>query len=66
MLESILVRNFRTLQHCEIDTRNNLRLFIGKNGSGKSTIFDALQFLADVRNGTNLLQRDNSSMRPKR
>ena len=50
-LESLTVKNFRTLQNISITDMPGLCVFIGANGSGKSTIFDVFGFLKDALNG---------------
>lgn len=50
-LESLTVKNFRTLQDISITDMPGLCVFIGANGSGKSTIFDVFGFLKDALNG---------------
>ena len=43
-LTQLVVKNYRSLRNAEIDL-SDLDLFIGANGSGKSTILDTLRFL---------------------
>jgi predicted ATPase len=63
MLDWILIRNFRTLEHCPIDARSNMRVFIGRNGAGKSTVFDALEFLVGLRDpNRKLLEPDGGHL----
>ena len=55
LIEGFRVRNFRALRDIEIgkliNTQNEkltpLTTVIGKNGAGKSSLFDAFGFLAD-------------------
>jgi predicted ATPase len=60
LIEGFRVKNFKTLQNIEIGKLWNtkteplspLTAVIGKNGAGKSSLFDAFGFLADcLRNG---------------
>ena len=38
-IEKILIKNFRSLHNIELDNIPSLAVFVGENGSGKSTIF---------------------------
>jgi len=42
----LLIQNFRNLQSTTIDLDENLNFFIGDNGSGKSSLLEALFFIA--------------------
>lgn len=44
----LVVKNFRTWKLLEISYKDGLFIFIGKNNSGKSNIFRAINFLFDV------------------
>ena len=44
-IESLRVRNYRTLRDIELKEIRSLSVFLGANGSGKSTIFDVFAFL---------------------
>jgi predicted ATPase len=57
-LESISVKGFRRLQQVDIEMRD-LVVMIGANGSGKTSLLDAISLLAASANGnlTNILQR---------
>ncbi len=46
-IESIAVENYRSLKKIELRKLTPLTVLIGQNGSGKSTIFDALSFLSE-------------------
>jgi len=45
MLKRIYIDNFRCLVNFEIKFEDNISLFLGANGSGKTTVFTALQKL---------------------
>ena len=45
MLKRMYIDNFRCLVNFEIKLEDNISLFLGSNGSGKSTVFAALQKL---------------------
>ena len=46
-IEYLRVKNFRALKDLELKDIKPLTVFLGKNGSGKSTIFDVFAFLAE-------------------
>lgn len=50
-IESIAIQNFKTFQHAEAKELPDLAVFIGKNGSGKTTFFDVFGFLHDCLSG---------------
>jgi predicted ATPase len=46
-IESIKVRNFKALQDIEIRHLTNLTVIVGRNGVGKTSLFDVFEFLHD-------------------
>ena len=46
-IESLRVQNYRTLRNFELKNISPLTVFIGPNGSGKTTVLDVFAFLAD-------------------
>lgn len=46
MLESFLIKNFRSLEHLEVSRLGRVNLIVGKNNSGKSTVLEALRIYA--------------------
>ena len=46
-IESLRVKNYRTLRDIELKQLKPLTVFLGANGSGKSTLFDVFAFLAE-------------------
>lgn len=46
-IESLRVRNYRSLQDVELKNITPLMVLLGPNGSGKSTVFDVFNFLAE-------------------
>jgi predicted ATPase len=51
-IESIRLKNFKTFRDVEITDIPNFCVFIGANGSGKSTFFSVFGFLQDAMTGT--------------
>lgn len=46
MLNSLLIKNFRALEHLEVPKLGRVNLMVGKNNSGKSTVLEALRIYA--------------------
>jgi len=46
-IEELSVRNYRALRQLELKKLTPLTVFLGANGSGKSTIFDVFAFLSE-------------------
>jgi predicted ATP-dependent endonuclease of OLD family len=46
MLESLLIKNFRSLEHLEVSKLGRINLIVGKNNCGKSTVLEALRIYA--------------------
>ncbi|MEZ4774358.1 MAG: AAA family ATPase [Bacteroidia bacterium] len=46
-IESIKLKNFKAFQNLEINNLSELAIFVGANGVGKTTLFDAFGFLSD-------------------
>ncbi|MYC76148.1 AAA family ATPase [Candidatus Poribacteria bacterium] len=46
-LESLHIKNYRALRDIKLKQIRSLSVFLGANGSGKSTIFDVFAFLAE-------------------
>ena len=51
MLSRIYIDNFRSLVNFELSL-DSINLFLGANGSGKSTVFDAINKVKDLISGT--------------
>jgi len=47
-LQSLQISNFKSLVDIEINDIPNFSVFAGTNGSGKSNLFEALEFIRDV------------------
>jgi len=46
MLDSLLIKNFRSLEHLEVPKLGRVNLMVGKNNCGKSTVLEALRIYA--------------------
>ena len=47
-IESLKIRNYKVFRNVEIRDIPNLAVFLGKNGTGKSTFFDIFGFLYNI------------------
>ncbi len=47
-IESLSIKNYRTLRDVRLDRLSSMSVFVGANGSGKSTLFDVFGFLHDA------------------
>lgn len=50
-IESIKIQNYKIFQNAEACDLPSMAVFLGKNGSGKTTFFDVFGFLHDCLNG---------------
>ena len=50
-IESIKIQNFKIFQNAEATALPDMAVFLGKNGSGKTTFFDVFGFLHDCLSG---------------
>jgi AAA15 family ATPase/GTPase len=46
MLDSLLIKNFRSLEHLDVPKLGRVNLMVGKNNCGKSTVLEALRIYA--------------------
>lgn len=46
MLDSLWIKNFRSLEHLEVPKLGRVNLIVGKNNCGKSTVLEALRLYA--------------------
>ena len=58
-IEHLRIRNFKAFQDARMDNIPSVCLLVGKNGTGKSTLFEVFSFLKDalVTNVTKALNR---------
>lgn len=56
-IESIRVKNYRALRAVKLDGITALTALLGRNGSGKSTVFDAFSFLSECFEGADGLRK---------
>lgn len=47
-IESIRIKNYKVFQNVELSRLPSLAVFVGANGTGKSTLFDVFGFLSDA------------------
>ena len=45
MIESLIIDNFRGIRHMDVKFGRRMNLFAGENGTGKSTVLQALRYL---------------------
>lgn len=57
MLTSITISNYRGIKNCEVKGLDRINVFIGRNGSGKSSILEALYLTRLVINNKSLMPR---------
>ena len=46
-IESIEIQNYKVFRDTKVSSIPNMAVFLGKNGSGKTTFFDIFGFLHD-------------------
>ena len=49
MITSIHLNNFRSYKEEKITLSNNINVFIGKNGQGKTNLLEAIYFISNIR-----------------
>ena len=59
MLKSISIKNFRGIQRCSIDDFADVNAFLGRNGSGKSTILESIYLASDWAYHYDKLHKEN-------
>ena len=58
-LQKISLLNFKNYQHADIELSSKLNCFIGKNGVGKTNIFDAVHYLCLCKSYFNVIDSQN-------
>jgi len=58
-LKSIHLINFKNYEEAEIALSSNVNCFVGKNGSGKTNILDAVHYLSLCKSYMNVMDRQN-------
>jgi len=48
IVDKLILKNFRKYEKLEIDFNNNLTVLVGRNGTGKTTIIDAISKVLSV------------------
>src|SRR3712207_2242499 len=52
LLRSLTIKNYRSLEGVQLNRLDRFNVLIGRNNSGKSSVFGALQFLNNRLRGT--------------
>ena len=66
-LRSLIVKNYRSLENVRLEDLDRFNVLIGRNNSGKSSIFGALQHLSNrVRQGNINMSRVLTDLDPSR
>ena len=63
MLENLSVKNFALFKNLTVDFEKGLNVFLGETGSGKSLVFDAINFVIGSNNDKTLLRSGEDQMR---
>lgn len=58
-LRSIHLINFKNYEEAEITLSSNVNCFVGKNGSGKTNVLDAVYYLSLCKSYLNVMDRQN-------
>ena len=59
MIKTIKIQNFKSIKKIEINCNKGINAFIGKNGTGKSAVFDAINIvLGETYPTANTFQKD--------
>lgn len=49
MIKSIQLNNFRSYKAVKVDLSENINVFIGKNGQGKTNLLESIYFISNIR-----------------
>ena len=60
MFKSIAIKNFRGIENLKLQNLNQVNIFVGENGVGKTTLLDAI-FIGINPNNAELVFRTNIS-----
>ena len=63
-IESITIQNYKIFEKAVVADLPGMAVFLGKNGSGKTTFFDVFGFLHDCLNGNRVEGRQYPSLLP--
>lgn len=63
MLESLSIKNLALIKDQTIEFKKGLNVILGETGSGKSLIFDAINFVTGLKTDKNLLRTGESVMK---
>jgi DNA replication and repair protein RecF len=58
-LQTLHLINFRNYEEAEIQLSENVNCFVGKNGSGKTNVLDAVHYLGLCKSFLNVMDRQN-------
>lgn len=58
-LKSLHLINFKNYEEAEITLSSNVNCFVGRNGSGKTNVLDAVHYLSLCKSYMNVLDRQN-------
>jgi len=63
MLDNLTIKNLALIKEESIDFRNGLNVLLGETGSGKSLVFDAINFVIGINGDKSLLRTGEDQMR---
>jgi DNA replication and repair protein RecF len=63
-LEKLTVFNFKNYEEAQVTFSGNIHCFLGKNGSGKTNLLDAIYYLAFTKSSTNSSDSQNIRIQP--
>src|SRR5215212_10018407 len=58
-LEKLSVFNFKNYEEAQLAFNGNIHCFLGKNGSGKTNLLDAIYYLSFTKSSTNSSDSQN-------
>jgi len=63
MLDNLTIKNLALIKEESIDFKNGLNVLLGETGSGKSLVFDAINFVVGINGDKSLLRSGEDQMR---